>query len=46
MSTRNSPEADNLGAEDDDAGSEIDVSMLPRLTEPEATRLTTTQADR
>jgi len=29
MSTKNSPEADNLGAEDDDAGSEIDVSSVP-----------------
>ncbi len=41
MTTKNSPEADNLGAEDYDAGSEINVSMLPRLTEPEAARLTT-----
>ena len=46
MTTEKNPEAGNLGAEDDDAGSEIDVSMLPRLSEPEATRLTTTQADR
>ncbi len=36
MSTRNSPEAGNLGAGDDDASSEIDVSMLPQLSEPEA----------
>ena len=29
MSAKENPEEGNLGAEDDDAGSEIDVSMLP-----------------
>ena len=29
MSAKQNPEAGNLGAEDDDAGSEIDVSSVP-----------------
>ncbi len=41
MTTKQNPEAGNLGAEDEDAGSEIDIAIVPRLTEPEAARLTT-----
>ena len=40
MTTEKNPEAGGLGVRAEGAGSEIDVSMLTQLTEPEAARLT------